>query len=182
MVATASTQRYFRKAGPDGEENTNEWHAYRDDGNTSLCGEAQMTYNVDSIADAVPASGTLHLGCREALAVEEQDKAEAENAAAQQARAEADGLTAPAETDGDGTTETQTVTGDDVADLNATLGEGHVDPDSMNKSDLQDAAREADVSASGTKSEIADRINEAADAEAAEGEATPPATEPDPAP
>lgn len=119
MVATASTQRFFRKAAAEGEENTNEWHAYRDDGTASLCGEAQLAYNVDPISDAVPSNGVLHLGCREALAVEQQPQAEAEAAAAAEARAAAEAEAASTET-----TDDQTVTGDDVADLNATLGEG----------------------------------------------------------
>lgn len=61
MVATASTQRFFHK--PDADD----WHAYRDDGTIALCGEAQLTYNIDQISDALPAGATLHPACQAAL-------------------------------------------------------------------------------------------------------------------
>lgn len=62
MVATASTLRYFSKTAHD----EGVWHAYRDDGRISLCGEAQLTYNVDPISDSVPSGGTLHAACQRA--------------------------------------------------------------------------------------------------------------------
>lgn len=122
MVATASTQRFFRKAAAEGEANTNEWHAYRDDGNVSLCGEAQLAYNVDPISDAVPSDGVFHLGCREALAVEQQPQAEAEASAAAEARDAAETEAAVSEAEAIVGGDTQTVSGDDVQDLNAVLG------------------------------------------------------------
>lgn len=72
MVATLATQRFFHK--PDDEV----WHAYREDSTTALCGQAQLSYNVDTIADVVPADATLHGPC---AAVLRGDKPEPEQPA-----------------------------------------------------------------------------------------------------
>ena len=77
----AATLRYFRKPSED-EVNTNDWHAYREDSPAALCGDAQLAYNVDSIADAVPDGGTLHKGCDKALTKEAKEAEKAEAAAA----------------------------------------------------------------------------------------------------
>jgi len=58
------------------------WHIARSDG-FGYCGiEGGET------VDEMPANGALHLECREALAEEEQPRAEAENASAQAVRAD----------------------------------------------------------------------------------------------
>lgn len=58
--------RWFQPAS-DETPNTNEWHAFHDDNPAAVCGEAQLSFNRDAIADEVPSSGSAHLGCREAL-------------------------------------------------------------------------------------------------------------------
>lgn len=101
--ATLATKRYFKKEGED------VWHIYREDSNVSLCGEAQLTYNVDQISDAVPDSGTLHLACREAEAAEDGPSY------------------VPHEAPSEPISEEQVVEGSDVGDLGAVLGEGSIE-------------------------------------------------------
>jgi len=45
------------------------WHAFELSDPGALCGEVRITYGVDPIADFVPAGGTAHTACEEAVAV-----------------------------------------------------------------------------------------------------------------
>lgn len=57
MVSSNYQIRFFKK--PDSEE----WHIYREDRPVSLCGEAQLSYNVDSVADILPLDTLAHGAC-----------------------------------------------------------------------------------------------------------------------
>lgn len=130
--------RFFQPA--DGGE----WHAYREESAQALCGEAQLSYNRDRVADAVPTDGALHDGCRQAIDAENPAAYTPHpgDAIAEPAETEAatDDNQTPTETDGGETpttesteanpdggetpedTETQTVGSGDVASVASILG------------------------------------------------------------
>lgn len=44
------------------------WHAFNLSGPEALCGEVNITYGVDPIAQLVPSDGEAHEGCLDAIA------------------------------------------------------------------------------------------------------------------
>jgi hypothetical protein len=68
--------RYFQPAS-DETPNPNPWHAFRDDSAEALCESARISYNRDSVADAIPEGGELHKQCLTAMNKEDKAAAKA---------------------------------------------------------------------------------------------------------